>query len=68
MFKVVGISFGYDIMLDSCVDTAADEMILYLKSENDRLRDQVDELKSELAFIRHAFLRTTYSLMPSEVL
>ncbi|CAI9754059.1 unnamed protein product [Fraxinus pennsylvanica] len=31
---------------------AADEMILYLKSENDRLRGQVDELKSELAFIR----------------
>ncbi|KAL2504854.1 titan9 [Abeliophyllum distichum] len=31
---------------------AADEMIQYLKSENDRLRGQVDELKSELDLIR----------------
>ncbi|KAK6148208.1 hypothetical protein DH2020_019120 [Rehmannia glutinosa] len=31
---------------------AADEMIQYLKSENDRLNGQVDELKSELASIR----------------
>ncbi|KAK4428184.1 hypothetical protein Salat_1587400 [Sesamum alatum] len=31
---------------------AADEMIQYLKTENDRLQGQVDELKSELASIR----------------
>ncbi|KAI3454307.1 hypothetical protein Pfo_010970 [Paulownia fortunei] len=31
---------------------AADEMIQYLKSENDRLHGQVDELKSELVSIR----------------
>ncbi|PIN17519.1 hypothetical protein CDL12_09830 [Handroanthus impetiginosus] len=31
---------------------AADEMIQYLKSENDKLHGQVDELKSELASIR----------------
>ncbi|KAL0417330.1 UNVERIFIED_CONTAM: hypothetical protein Slati_3564900 [Sesamum latifolium] len=31
---------------------AADEMIQYLKTENDRLQGQVDELKSELASFR----------------
>ncbi|KAK6123628.1 hypothetical protein DH2020_042627 [Rehmannia glutinosa] len=40
---------------------AADEMIQYLKSENDRLNGQVDELKSELASIRHEYKRIMQS-------
>ncbi|KAL0341680.1 UNVERIFIED_CONTAM: hypothetical protein Scaly_1830600 [Sesamum calycinum] len=39
-------------MLDISYNAAADEMIQYLKTENDRLQGQVDELKSELASIR----------------
>lgn len=34
------------------VNAAADEMIEYLKSDNDKLHEQVDDLKNELASIR----------------
>lgn len=37
--------------------SAADEMIDHLKSENEKLHGEVDDLKSELASIRHEWVR-----------
>ncbi len=42
---------------------AAEELIQHLKSENDKLRAQVDDLRSEVTSIRYAFLLSNSFLL-----
>lgn len=42
-------------MLDVSVNAAADEMIQYLTSENEKLSEEVKELKNELVSIRQEY-------------
>lgn len=44
------------------MDAAADEMIEYLRSENDMLGKQVSGLRSEMALIRHVSVRKLFSV------
>ena len=45
-------------MIDSSghLDAASDEMIEFLRSENERLGNQVSDLRSEMALLRHVYL------------